>query len=385
MIEVSNLVKRFAGSRDAHHVRAVNGVSFSVPQGKFFTLLGPSGCGKTTTLRCVAGLERPTGGTITLDGTVVVSDSLFVPPNKRDIGMVFQSYAVWPHLSVFENVAFPLRVRKNRMPKSEIARRVGDALELVGLGGLDKRKPSQMSGGQQQRLSLARAIVHEPRCLLFDEPLSNLDAKLRERMRAELASIQRTLGFTALYVTHDQAEALSLSDEIAVMHQGQIVQQGPPREIYFHPSSQRVAEFVGSTNVVPGRLLESAGSAPRVEASVGVLVCAPTRGWSPAAGSQVLVGIRPEDIELVGADAAGGADLNVLEGEVTAVAFGGPATEVTVDLRSHGSIRVQTRSRVDVQTGERIRMGISPLACSVLPLQDVDRTAEQTAVEQAVA
>jgi iron(III) transport system ATP-binding protein len=384
MIEVSNLVKQFAGSRDAQHVRAVNGVSFSVPQGTFFTLLGPSGCGKTTTLRCVAGLERPTGGSIELDGTVVVSDSLFVPPNKRDIGMVFQSYAVWPHLSVFENVAFPLRVRRNRMPKREVARRVGDALELVGLAGLEKRKPSQMSGGQQQRLSLARAIVHEPRCLLFDEPLSNLDAKLRERMRAELASIQRTLGFTALYVTHDQVEALSLSDEIAVMHQGRIVQQGPPREIYFHPSSQRVAEFVGSTNVVPGRLLEDDGE-PRVEAGVGVLACAPCHGWSPARGSQVLVGFRPEDVDLVGPDAAAGAGLNVLEGDVTAVAFGGPATELTVDLLSQGSIRVQIRSRADVEVGARIRMGISPRACSVLPLRDGGQAGDETAVQQAAA
>src|SRR5438552_9240906 len=217
---VSDLVKTFADRRD--RVRAVDGVSFQIEEGEFYTLLGPSGCGKTTTLRCIAGLERTDGGQIIVDGKIVSSHSpnVFVPPHKRDIVMVFQSYAIWPHMTVFENVAFPLRVSKQRVPRSEITRRVEAALALVQLEGYGGRMATQLSGGQQQRLALARALVREPKLLLLDEPLSNLDAKLREHMRAELRDIQRRLGVTTIYVTHDQIEALSMSNRIALMEQG---------------------------------------------------------------------------------------------------------------------------------------------------------------------
>src|SRR5579885_3417366 len=217
MITVRGLVKRFETKEATRNV--VNGLEFEIPEGKLFTLLGPSGCGKTTTLRMIAGLERPSDGEILLDGKVVYSRSqnVFVPANKRPIGMVFQSYAIWPHMTVFENVAFPLRVSKQRIPRSEISRRVEEALALVQLAGYGGRMATQLSGGQQQRLALARALVREPKLLLLDEPLSNLDAKLREHMRAELREIQRRLGVTTIYVTHDQAEAMALRNRIALM------------------------------------------------------------------------------------------------------------------------------------------------------------------------
>src|SRR5690606_19620522 len=217
MIRVSDLVKIYQADGAREAVRAVDEISFTVEEGQFYTLLGPSGCGKTTTLRCIAGLERANGGTIELADTVVVSDRLFVPPYRRDIGMVFQSYAVWPHMSVYDNVAFPLQVGSNRPTRAEVRKRVSDALELVRLARYEKRSATQLSGGQQQRLSLARAIVREPSVLLLDEPLSNLDARLRERMRGELSAIQQRLGVTTIYVTHDQIESLSMSDRIAVM------------------------------------------------------------------------------------------------------------------------------------------------------------------------
>jgi len=370
MISVSNLVKAF-GSKRSEEVRAVDGVSFTVPRGRFFTLLGPSGCGKTTTLRCVAGLERPTAGSIELDDTVVVSDAVFVPPHRRDVGMVFQSYAVWPHLSVFENVAFPLRVAKGRVAKRQIADRVRETLELVGLGGYEQRKPAQLSGGQQQRLSLARALVHQPRCLLFDEPLSNLDAKLRERMRGELNAIQRTLGFTALYVTHDQVEALSLSDEIAVMHEGRIVQQGTPQEIYYRPAERGVAEFLGSTNIIRASVAawsERDGSPVQVDTEFGrwSARCAPAA--EPAVGDEVLIGVRPEDVVILRRDAPEGDTPNRIAGTVETVAFGGAVTDIEVEVGGAARIRVQANSRIALAEGDAVRLEIDPQACSLLPL-----------------
>src|SRR5437773_8359090 len=260
MLQVTMLRKTFTTERGG--VRAVEDVSFTVEEGQFYTLLGPSGCGKTTTLRCVAGLERTDEGRIVVDGRIVSSHSpnVFVPPHKRDIGMVFQSYAIWPHMTVFENVAFPLRVSKQRVSRSEISRRVEEALSLVELGGYGGRMATQLSGGQQQRLALARALVREPKLLLLDEPLSNLDAKLRERMRFELRELQRRLRITTLYVTHDQIEALSMSNVIAVMNAGVIVQEGAPREIYLQPKSKFVANFIGSTNQLAGRVARIDGN-----------------------------------------------------------------------------------------------------------------------------
>ena len=234
-------------------VAAVRGVSFNIREGEFYTLLGPSGCGKTTTMRCIAGLEHSTQGEIYVQGKLVSSASknVFVPPNKRDIGMVFQSYAIWPHMTVFQNVAFPLNVAGIKTNSKEMRDRVDEALALVELEGYGDRFATQLSGGQQQRLALARAIVRRPALLLLDEPLSNLDARLRDTMRTELRALQRRLGITTLYVTHDQTEALSMSSRIAVMENGEIVQEATPRELYGAPSNAFVAEFLGVSNSIP--------------------------------------------------------------------------------------------------------------------------------------
>ena len=232
-----------------------------IKQGEFFTLLGPSGCGKTTTLRCVAGLERPQSGKISLRGQdrLRLGEPSFVDPNQRNIGMVFQSYAIWPHLTVFNNVAFPLRAAGQRNSRSRQKSLPG--VGLVGLGGFAERPATQLSGGQQQRVALARALVKEPDLLLLDEPLSNLDTKLRERMRSELKRLQRELGITTLYVTHDQMEGILLSDRIAVMNGGRILQIGKPDEVYERPDSQFVADFMGSTNLLQGILRKEVGAA----------------------------------------------------------------------------------------------------------------------------
>src|SRR6476619_4203971 len=251
VLSVRSLYTEYANEHGAA-VKAAQDVSFDVPEGKLFTLLGPSGCGKTTTLRSIAGLEKPTAGEIEVAGRFVYSSSkgIFVAPNKRNFGMVFQSYAIWPHMNVFQNVAFPLEVR--RLAKKEIRDKVMRVLQAVALDELVDRDATKLSGGQQQRLALARALVMEPQLLLLDEPLSNLDAKLRDHMRIELKRLQRELGLTTIYVTHDQGEALALSHEIAVMKDGFVVQIGTPRQIYETPRNQFVADFVGSTNFVGG-------------------------------------------------------------------------------------------------------------------------------------
>ena len=369
MIKVTALTKEFPARKRDTSVLAVDDVTFAVPRGEFFTLLGPSGCGKTTTLRCVAGLERPTGGVVELGDTVVVSDDVFVPTHHRDIGMVFQSYAVWPHLTVFENAAFPLRVGKKKVPKSKIPERVRETLELVGLGGLEQRKPTQLSGGQQQRLSLARALVHQPENLLLDEPLSNLDAKLRERMRGELSEIQRVLGFTALYVTHDQAEALSLSDEIAVMDRGRILQQGTPWDIYYRPKKRFVAEFMGSTNMFAGTVVEEIDDSEvvRVETELGVLACSAPPDTTVERGQRVLVGLRAEEIELGRGDRSYDGHVNVLRGSIAGRSFGGSSTEYMVELGSGGqTLRTEAASRLGLRPGDDVTVVIDPQACHLL-------------------
>ena len=251
MLEVKNIFAEYIDSA-GRIVKAVNDVSFDVPEGRLFTLLGPSGCGKTTTMRSIAGLERPVSGEVNVNGTAVYSSprKLFVPPNRRNFGMVFQSYAIWPHMNVFDNAAFPLRVGRRKYSKQEIEEKVTRVLNVVGLDSFAGRDATMLSGGQQQRLALARALAMEPKLLLLDEPLSNLDAKLRERMRFEIKRLQRELGLTTVYVTHDQGEALALSHEIAVMSEGRIVQIGSPRAIYERPGSPFVADFVGLTNFV---------------------------------------------------------------------------------------------------------------------------------------
>jgi iron(III) transport system ATP-binding protein len=231
-------------------------VSFDVAKGDFFTLLGPSGCGKSTTLQCIAGLETPDEGEIEMDGEVVLCTrrKLLVPANRRNIGMIFQSYAIWPHLSVFDNVAFPLVHGQQRVRGTDVKRRVMQALEMVQLADYAERPSPHLSGGQQQRVALARALVHEPRLLLLDEPLSNLDAKLRDAMRVELRLLVKSLGITTVFVTHDQLEAMSMSDQIALMRAGKVVQLGAPRDVYLRPNSAFAADFMGRSNMIAGVL-----------------------------------------------------------------------------------------------------------------------------------
>jgi iron(III) transport system ATP-binding protein len=297
MLVVRNLYKSFA--TDFGAVKAIDRIGFEVPQGTFFSLLGPSGCGKTTTLRCIAGLERPEEGEIKVDGAVVFSShqKVLVPPHQRNIGMVFQSYAIWPHMNVFDNVAFPLRIGQ-RTPRRHLNEKVQNALALVHLEELGARPATNLSGGQQQRLALARAVVREPKLLLLDEPLSNLDAKLRDEMRSELKRVQRTLGLTTVYVTHDQTEALSMSDTVAVMNEGKIIQIEEPKRIYEHPVNQFVADFIGAANLIPGTLVSSKGEPDGfvVETPYGTLRCANLE--KRQTGSKVLFAVKPEDIQL---------------------------------------------------------------------------------------
>ena len=290
--QVEALTKRF-GTR-----MAVDNVSFDVAEGEFVVLLGPSGCGKTTTLRLIAGLASPDEGRILLGGAPV-SDApldLFVRPERRDIGMVFQSYAIWPHMNVFENVAYPLRVRKRR--DAEIKGKVEAVLALVGLAGEARRSAAQLSGGQMQRVALARALVFDPTLLLFDEPLSNLDLKLRERLRVELKELQRRTGLTSIYVTHDQAEAVELADRIIVMEDGQVVQVGAPRELYRQPKSRFVAEFISSANIFAGRILARLGDdCASVRTETGRELVA-THDGNAATGDLVDIVIHPEDCHI---------------------------------------------------------------------------------------
>jgi iron(III) transport system ATP-binding protein len=304
---------------------AVRGVSLRIRAGEFYTFLGPSGCGKTTLLRIIAGFAFPDEGTVWLDDEMVNT----LPPWKRDVGMVFQSYAIWPHLTVFENVAFGLRERGT--PRAEIHTRVAEALRMVNLEGLEGRRPSQLSGGQQQRVALARTLVVQPRVLLLDEPLSNLDARLRAQMRLELLKLQRDLGITTIYVTHDQEEALALSTRIAVMSAGAVVQEGTPREIYEAPQERFVAEFVGAANLLGGEVRRVTGSALAVMTDLGVEVeVARPAPDAPTAG-RILLTIRPEAMDLLPPGSPSGGR-NRLEGKVAASAFQGAAIQYEVDV-----------------------------------------------------
>ena len=336
-VEVVDLKKTYSDGKT--RVAAVDGVSFRVAAGEFFTLLGPSGCGKTTTLRALAGLERPDGGTIAIGGRVVSSSEppAFVPPNERDIGMVFQSYAIWPHMTVFQNVAFPLKVAGLGARSAETVARVEEALALVRLDAQASRLATQLSGGQQQRLALARALVRRPPLLLLDEPLSNLDARLREQMRVELRALQRRLGITMVYVTHDQTEALSMSDRIAVMLDGRIVQAGSPGEMYRAPASAFVAEFIGSSNVLELHVAQRFGlSAPA------------------GASAASFISIRPEHVRLSRHDGNGEAG-----GRVESVTFLGEMTEIEVAIGER-SLRSRMLSPVDLAAGDTVRVEMRP-------------------------
>ena len=368
MIRVQELAKLYVGGEGEVH--GVDGISFNVAEGEFFTLLGPSGCGKTTTLRCVAGLERPDAGSIELGGEVVASDRRYVPTHRRNIGMVFQSYAVWPHMTVFQNAAFPLRISRGQLKEPQLRQRVHEVLEMVGLGAFEDRMATQLSGGQQQRLSLARAIVREPKVLLLDEPLSNLDAKLRERMRAELSIIQQRLGLTTLFVTHDQTEALSMSDRIAVMNRGRIEQVGTPREVYLEPASEFVAGFIGNTNLIRGTVVGLPDhETARVRTPMGEIDA--RRSGAVTTADEVALAIRPEDIDLKeGSDLPDG-DPNRFLGQVDVSLFGG--TAIDYHVRSADQVmRVKTNPRRQYPRGTQVILEIPPSACRVLRTKDGD-------------
>jgi iron(III) transport system ATP-binding protein len=303
-------------------------IDLAIERGEFFTLLGPSGCGKTTLLRMIAGFIAPDEGAVYLDDRLVNH----VPPWRRDVGMVFQNYALWPHMTVFENVAFGLRERK--IPRSEIAPRVADALGRVGLAATEKRRPSQLSGGQQQRVALARTLVVQPRALLLDEPLSNLDAKLRAEMRIELLKLQRDLGITTVYVTHDQEEALALSTRIAVMDAGQVVQEGRPREIYENPRSRFVAQFVGRSNLFFGKVKQAGDGFVEVLTDEGLTIKAAVSSLPPPTRpvGKITLYIRPEMIILMPAHDAS-APSNRWDGKIAASAYQGSSIEYEVDVQ----------------------------------------------------
>jgi iron(III) transport system ATP-binding protein len=338
VLHVENLTKLYALGESGGGIRDL---SFDVAAGEFYTLLGPSGCGKTTTLRSVAGLEEPSSGRMTIADQVIFDSEkgIFVPANQRRLGMVFQSYAVWPHMSVFDNTAFPLRMLPGkRWGDADIRRLAMRTLETVGLAEFSPRSAAQLSGGQQQRLALARALVAEPSLILLDEPLSNLDALLREQMRSELRRLQKEVGVTAVYVTHDQSEALALSDRVAIMHNGRIAQIGTPHQIYHQPRNAFVATFVGRSNLFRGEPLEWSNGHARIATALGPVLCdAPNDPGRTALAAAL---IRPEHVVLTAAVGQGDS-VNRFRGRVRQVAFLGEATEYVVQV---GKVEILVRS-----------------------------------------
>ena len=359
MLEVGNLVKIYETQRE-EPAGGVFDIAFQVKQGEFFTLLGPSGCGKTTTLRCVAGLEQPDRGSIVLADEVLFDGAtgVHVPMYDRDIGMVFQSYAIWPHMSVFENAAYPLRVsRRIHYGRAEVTQRVERVLEMMGIARYKDRSATQLSGGQQQRLALARALVREPKLLLLDEPLSNLDAQLREQMRTELKRIQGEWGVTTIYVTHDQGEAMSLSDRVAVLNQGRIVQIGPPDEIYDLPRSEFVANFIGRTNLFRGRLQDGvpAGGSAIVTSEIGPMRCR-FAGMSEA-GRDITFVVRPENVIMSRGktdDTAAPAGENCVKGLVSSRVYLGDVAEYAIDIDGMRKVIARAHPAIGIGPGERV-------------------------------
>lgn len=364
-LEVENLVKTYEiGGRRT--VEALRGISFTVRDGEFLTLLGPSGCGKSTALRCIAGLESPTSGRITVDGsTDLVNERIYVPAHKRKMGMVFQSYAVWPHMTVRDNVAYPLtggrRRRISGRERREVEEKVAEVLRVVGLEGFQPRGVNALSGGQQQRVAVGRAIVRDTNLLLLDEPLSNLDAQLRRQMRVEFRRISRAFGLTTVYVTHDQAEALSMSDRIAVMNAGRIEQLASPEEIYERPASRFVGRFLGNLNTLEGEVVEAGDDLSAVRLTAPGLEGTTLRGVSTtgalAVGSEVVVGLRPHLIEVVqDAAARGGAasDMNVLNGKVIDVQYLGVFRELLVEVGAQAQVRATVPSHTPVALGDTV-------------------------------
>nr|WP_274636931.1 ABC transporter ATP-binding protein [Microbacterium bovistercoris] len=355
-IRVSHMAKTFGD------VKVLNDIDFEVRDGEFFTLLGPSGCGKSTTLNCIAGLEDPTEGSISIGDRPLVdrAERVYVPTEERNLGMVFQSYALWPHMTIRRNLAFPLNIRK--ASRADKDARIHEALDKVGLAHLKDRYPHQLSGGQQQRVALARALVYSPSVLLLDEPLSNLDAKLREQARAWLKRLQADLGITTLYVTHDQDEALTLSDRIAVMFDGVMTQVGTPHEVYEHPATAAVAAFVGSCNFLIGTVEQMRADQVdvRLQATGAIVSVATTEDWLP--GAPVTVAVRPEKLKIV-TEEPGSRDLNVLDTEVVTKAYVGSRYEYMLRL---GDIAVQVVAP-DGSLDGAVRLVFAPGDAHVFP------------------
>jgi iron(III) transport system ATP-binding protein len=356
-IEINHLYKTF------RKVVAVNRVQLEIQKGEMLTLLGPSGCGKTTTLRCIAGLEKPDDGDIVIDGKSMIVGG-FVPPSKRGIGMVFQNYAVWPHMKVHNNVVYGLKLQGSS--SETIREKSRQVLDMVGLSGLEDRYPAQLSGGQQQRVALARALIRNPKVLLLDEPLSNLDAKLREKMRFEIKSLVRRMHITAVYVTHDQAEAMVISDRIAVMNSGNLVQLGTPEEIYARPATKFVADFIGTMNFIPGKVERIVPDSDQtyVSSEFGAeLRCRRLATDAIAPGQAVFASIRPEDVEVF-TEAPSGRE-NLFKGTIAHRAYLGNFLYFFVQVNGT-EIRVQVAYHLPQEEGEEIYVHLNPAKCMVL-------------------
>jgi spermidine/putrescine transport system ATP-binding protein len=354
-VELRGIFKRFGG------VAAVDGVSLSVKAGEFLTLLGPSGCGKTTTLRIVAGFERPSGGEVLIDGRPVTS----LPPNRRNVNTVFQNYALFPHMNAAQNIGFGLRMK--RLRRTEIDRRVEEALAMVRLEGLGRRRPSQLSGGQQQRVALARALINRPAVLLLDEPLGALDLKLRRAMQIELKHLNKSVGITFIYVTHDQEEALTMSDRIAVMNRGRVLQLGTAQEIYETPSTRFVADFIGESNFLDGHLDSLDEGLATV--TIGALGSIAARAAvAPPPGTPVSVAIRPERITLEPAAApAAPAAGNCLEGRLTEAVYAGSTIQYAIDVGEGRALLVRAANLgAPIEPGSTVHLRWSPRDCSIL-------------------
>ncbi len=359
-IRITGLTRHYYS--EGKRIRALDHVDLAIPANRIFTLLGPSGCGKTTLLRCIVGLETPDAGEIAIGDEIVWSKErdVFVPPEKRGLGMVFQTYAIWPHMNVFDNVAYPLRTRK--MPAEEIRSRVANSLRFVQLDGFENRPSTKLSGGQQQRVALARALVAEPKVILFDEPLSNLDAKLREETRKELRSFLTELKITAVYVTHDRVEALALSDRIAVMRAGRIVEEGEPKKIYFRADDRFVADFIGRANLFQGRVASLAGAHAVVDTEIGAIVGQNSRQIVP--GREAVACVRPEFIRLAASGGTG--DRNLFRGKVETLLFIGEAYEGEIRI-GNMLVTVRISPTVNVAEGDEMYLSFDPDHCFLLP------------------
>ncbi len=352
-LHIRDLVKTYPSSDNP--VPAVDDTTLDIARGEFLVLLGPSGCGKSTFLRCIAGLEHPDAGVIESLGRSWFSsdDKILVPPERRDLSMIFQSYALWPHMTIFKNVAYPLTVGRDKASRDEVKERVHEALRLVGIENLADRYPAQISGGQQQRVALARALVRGSEIVLFDEPLSNVDARVRDHLRAEIRAMQQRLGFTAIYVTHDQEEALAIADRIAVIDHGKVLQVGTPREVYLGPATLRVARFVGKINEVPGTLVGTDEAGHHVVDTVHGRLVAENAEEGLEIGDELVVAWRPDRVDINHADGDNAFDATVVESH-----FLGSFTEVELDT-GHGTMTAYSMRDDRMEPGERCTVSVT--------------------------